>query len=148
MARIRIAGAARNWDLGAIIVAVIASLLFAVSLLSRPQVVILNHTVVISQGLVVPAILVGALIWAAIEVMTPPGKGIADLLIRSLVGFIIGGIVGGILGYSFSFGDYLLAPAFAGNAGAIFELVAILFLGMVVIWDAAWSHRRQYVRWQ
>lgn len=140
-------GYARNWDLGAVVVALIATGLFLLALLSKPQVVILNHTVVVTQGLVVPAILVGALFWAMIEVLTKPGEGILDLIVRSVVGFVVGGLVGGLMGYTFNFGDYLLAPAFAGNYGAIWELVAILFLGIVLVWDAAWSHSRQYVRW-
>jgi hypothetical protein len=136
-----------NWDLGALVVGALATALLVISILSKPQLVILNHTVVITQGIAVPAILVGALAWGAIEVFTPPGKGLGDLLLRSITGFVLGGLFGGLLGYTVNFGQYLVVPAFAGNVGAIFELATIFLLGMVVIWDAAWSHKRQYVTW-
>jgi len=49
-----------NWSIGAVIVALFGTFLLLVSLLSKPQFVVLNHTVVLTQGIVAPAILMGA----------------------------------------------------------------------------------------
>ncbi len=136
-----------NWDVGAIVVGVVATLLVVMTLFSRPTFTIANHTVVITQGIVAGAIIMGALFWAAIEVFTPGGEGLADLLVRSFGGFIAGGLVGGLAAYMFNFGQYLLVPAFSGNYAAIYELIAVFFVALVLIWDAAWSHSHAYVRW-
>ena len=84
----------RNWDFGAVIVALLGTFLLLVSLLSRPQIVILHHSVVITQGLVAPAIIMGAIVWSIIELFTPPGRTLEDLLIRIIPAFVIGGVVG------------------------------------------------------
>ena len=47
----------RNWGIGAVIVALFGTFLFLVSLLSKPQFIIENHVVVLTQGIVAPAIL-------------------------------------------------------------------------------------------
>jgi hypothetical protein len=136
-----------NWDAGAVVIGILASLLAILSFFSRPTFTVANHVVVITQGIVAGAVIMGALFWAAIEVFTKPGEGLVDLLVRSVGGFVLGGLVGGLMAYLFNFGQYLLVPAFAGNPAAIYELLAVFFAGIVLIWDAAWSHSRAYVRW-
>lgn len=136
-----------NWDLGAVVVALIASGLWFVTMLSRPSFVVIGHTVVVTQGIMAGVILFGAAVWAAIEVFTPPGETVGALVLRSFAGFIAGGLFGGLVSYVFNWGAYLINPAIsAQNGAAIFELVGILFLGLVFVWDAAWSHSRRFVR--
>ncbi len=129
-----------NWSIGAVIVALFGTFLLLISLLSKPQFVILHHTVVLTQGIVAPAILMGAIAWALIEFYTAPGKGLEDLLVRIIPAFIIGAFVGGLLGYLFNFGKYVIDPAFNGNVDAVFFLVATLIAGLAITWNAAWSH--------
>ena len=130
----------RNWDFGAVIVALFGTFLLLVSLLSRPQIVILHHSVVITQGLVAPAIIMGAIVWSIIELFTPPGRTIEDLLIRIVPAFVIGGLIGGFLGYEYNFGDYVIRPAMSGNVDAVFFLISVLIASIALTWNAAWQH--------
>ena len=133
-----------NWSLGAVLIGLFGTFLLIVSLLSKPQIVVLNHQVVLTQGVVAPAILMGAIFWALIEFFTPPGKSVEDLLIRIIPAFIIGGIFGGLLGYLFNFGGYVLNPAFNGNDDAILFLVSVFIGGLAITWNAAWAHKHGF----
>ena len=130
----------KNWDFGAVIVALFGTFLLLVSLLSRPQIVILHHTVVITQGVVAPAIIMGAIVWSIVELFTPPGKTIEDLLVRIVPAFVIGGLIGGFLGYEYNFGTYVIRPAMSGNVDAVFFLISVLIASIAVTWNAAWQH--------
>ena len=127
-------------SLGAIIIAALLSILLFVSYVSRPDISVIKGVPVITQGLVVPAILIGVVVWALVEYSTPPGKGIWSLLGRFIVSFIIGGFVGGYLGYEFHFGSYVLTPAFAGNKYAEFFLAMSFLAVFTLIWTTAWAH--------
>ena len=133
-----------NWSLGAVIVALFGTFLLLISLLSKPQFVIMNHTVVLTQGIVAPAVLMGAIVWAIVEFFTPPGKSIEDLLVRIIPAFIIGAFFGGLLGYMYNFGDYVINPAFNGSADALLFLVSVLVAGLAIVWNAAWSHKHGF----
>ena len=131
---------AMGMSLGAIIIAALLSILLFVSYVSRPDISVIKGVPVITQGLVVPAILIGVVVWALVEYSTPPGKGIWSLLGRFLVSFIIGGFVGGYLGYEFHFGAYVLTPSFAGNEYAEFFLAMSFLAVFTLIWTTAWAH--------
>ena len=127
-------------SLGAIIIAALLSILLFVSYVSRPDISVIKGVPVITQGLVVPAILIGVVVWALVEYSTPPGKGIWSLLGRFVISFIVGGFVGGYLGYEFHFGSYVLTPAFAGNKYAEFFLAMSFLAVFTLIWTTAWAH--------
>jgi len=133
-----------NWSIGAVIVALLGTFLLLVSLLSKPQFVVMHHTIVLTQGIVAPAVLMGAIVWSIVEFFTPPGKSIEDLLIRIIPAFIIGAFVGGLLGYLFNFGKYVINPAFNGNPDALLFLLSVLVAGLAVTWNAAWSHKHGF----
>ena len=133
-----------NWDIGAVIVALIGTFLLLVSLLSKPEFVILHHTVILTQGIVAPAIVMGAIVWAIVEYFTPPGHTIEDLLVRIIPAFIIGALLGGIIGYLFNFGKLVIQPAFNGNIDALFFLITILIASLAVTWNAAWAHKKGF----
>ena len=127
-------------SLGAIIIAALLSILLFVSYVSRPDISVIKGVPVITQGLVVPAILIGVVVWALVEYSTPPGKGIWSLLGRFVISFIVGGFVGGYLGYEFHFGAYVLTPSFAGNKYAEFFLAMSFLAVFTLIWTTAWAH--------
>ncbi|MEM3905251.1 MAG: hypothetical protein QXZ17_00045 [Nitrososphaerota archaeon] len=127
-------------SLGAIIIAAFLSILLFVSYVSRPDIAVVKGVPVITQGLLVPAILIGVVIWGLVEYSTPPGKGIVDLVARFIVAFVVGGFVGGYLGYEFSFGAYVLTPAFSGNMYAEFFLIITFLAVFSLIWTVAWAH--------
>jgi len=131
---------AMGMSLGAIIIAAFLSILLFVSYVSKPDIAVVKGVPVITQGLVVPAILIGVVVWGLVEYSTPPGKGVWDLLARFVISFVIGGFVGGYLGYEFSFGAYVLTPAFSGNEYAEFFLVMTFLAVFSLIWTVAWAH--------
>ena len=134
-----------KWHIGELIVGGLASIVLLIALLAPPSYTTINNVEVFSDGIIAPAIIFGAIIWAVIETLTPPGKGTVDLIWRAFAGFVIGGFIGGFLGYEFHFANYILVPAYNGNGAAILYLVSILIFGVVVIWDAAWSDRKGYM---
>lgn len=134
-----------KWRIGELVIGLLATLMLFVGLLAKPTYTIVGHVVVFNDGIIAPAIIFGAVVWAVIETLTPPGKSILDLIWRAFAGFFIGGLIGGFLGYEFGFAQYILVPAYNGNEAAILYLVSILIFGLVAIWDAAWSDRKGYM---
>ena len=134
----------RSWSLGAVIIALLGTFLLLVSLLSKPQFEILNHKVVLTQGLIAPAVIMGAVVWAIVEGFTPPVRNVYDLLARIIPAFLIGAFIGGTLGYLLNFGGYVLNPAFNGNLWALFFLVATLLASLAVVWEAAWADTKGF----
>ena len=122
-------------------------LMIAVSMFSRPTFTIVNHVVVFNQGVIAPALLMGTIFWAIIELFTPPGTKLLHLLVRSFVGFLFGIIIGGFMGYEFNFGQYVLQAALSGGNGpALYYLVSIFIFGCVIVADASWAHRKAFVK--
>ena len=131
-----------GFDVGAIVVAVIAIMTMLVVYLVPPQLTIFNHRLVVTQGIIVPGLLVGALLWGIIEIYTSRGKGKVDVILRPLLGFIIGVLLGGYLGYELNFGQYIIVPAFHLNLYALYEFVAIFIAYVMFIIEAAWWHNK------
>ena len=127
-----------------IILASILSLFFVVSLFAGPTLMIAHGKLLYLDGIIASAIILGAMVWALIEAITPPG-GIASLIWRAGIGLILGGAVGAYIGYSFDFAQYIIIPLYQGNFYAQIYIVAILIFGLAVIWDAAWSHKHGYL---
>ena len=137
----------RNWAFGAIVVGIIATALWLMTMLSRPSFVVLNHTVVLTQGIMAGVLLLGGVGWLIVEVFTGPGENVGHLVLRVIVGFGLGGLLGGLIANVFDWGANLLNPALSGqNYAAMAELAAVIFLGLVLIWNAAWAHSRRFAR--
>jgi hypothetical protein len=132
----------KGFDVGALVVAVIAITTMLVVYLVPPQLTIFNHRLVVTQGIIVPGLLVGALLWGIIEIYTSRGKGKIDVILRPLLGFFIGAFIGGYLGYEFNFGQYIIVPAFHLNLYALYEFVAIFIAYVMFIIEAAWWHNK------
>ena len=47
-----------------------------------------------------------------VELFTPLGKNVEDLLIRIIPAFIVGAFPGGLRRYMFNFGKYAIEPTF------------------------------------
>ena len=130
--------------LATIILASVLSLLFVVSLFAKPSITIAHGKILYLDGIIASAIILGAMVWALIEALTPPG-GIVALVWRAGLGLLIGGSAGAYIGYSFDFSQYIIIPLYHGNFYAQIYVLAILIFGFAVIWDAAWSHRHGYL---
>lgn len=135
----------RYGDISVPIVGLIWALMIAVSLFSQPSFDIVNHVVVLNQGVIAPALIMGTIVWAIIELFSSAGRNIWQLLGRSFVGFIIGLIVGGFLGYEFNFGSYVILAVYSGNGAALYFMASIFTFSMVIVADAAFAHRRQFI---
>ena len=127
-----------------IILASVLSLLFVVSLFAKPSITIAHGKILYLDGIIASAIILGAMVWALIEAITPPG-GIVALIWRAGLGLLIGGSAGAYIGYSFDFSQYIIIPLYHGNFYAQIYALTILIFGISVIWDAAWSHRHGYL---
>lgn len=134
-----------NWSVGAVIISAIASISIIAMMFEKPTFVVFGNTYAITEGALIPGIIMGFAFWLLAEMFTSPGKGKLDLLARFIPAFIIGMFVGGIFGLLFHFGRYVLLPIYYGNQAAIFDGIAILVFGMVTIWHAAWLHTKSYV---
>ena len=131
-----------GFDVGATAVATIWVVVMLLVYIMRPQILILGKTIVVTQGIVIPGLLVGAFFWGLIELYTAPGTGKIHTIIRPLIGFLTGMLVGGLLGLDFNFGQYLVVPAFNGNVYAVYELVAVLVAYILFVIEAAWWHNK------
>lgn len=129
---------------GSVIIAAISILAILVALFIKPSFVLLGHTLIVTEGIVVPAIFLGGLIWAMIEMTSTTVKKSSTLIYHALGGYLLGAIIGGFLGFYFAFGQYLLIPAFHGNIGAIYELFAIFFAFVLFVWSAAWASSKDF----
>ena len=134
----------RNWSVGSTVIAFVAIAVMAWELLSRPEFMFLGHNFQVTQGMLIAGLMMGGLFWMIIEIFTPPGKNLIDLLARPFVGFIAGAFIGGFYGYEFNFGAYVILPAHNGNLGAQIELVGIFLAFVVFVLNAAWSHNKSY----
>ncbi len=94
------------------------------------------------------AIIMIALFWATIEILTPVSKHWSSAFVRFIPALFFGAIFGGVLTYYTQFGYYIIQPAISGNAIAIFTLIMIVFVSLVMIWTAVWSHHHQFVRFR
>ena len=134
----------RNWSVGSTVIALVAIAVMAWELLSRPEFMFLGHNFQVTQGMLIAGLMMGGLFWMIIEIFTPPGKNLIDLLARPFVGFIAGAFIGGFYGYEFNFGAYVILPAHNGNLGAQVELLGIFLAFVVFVLNAAWSHNKSY----
>ncbi|MGP6240427.1 hypothetical protein ACNF40_08500, partial [Cuniculiplasma sp. SKW4] len=66
-------------DIATIILAAILSVLFVVSLFAKPVVTLADGKVLYLDGIIASAIILGAMVWALIEALTPPG-GVISLI--------------------------------------------------------------------
>ena len=136
----------KDMDIGSMVFALLMALAMLGTLFVKPQVSFLHHVVVIDSGIIFFALFFGALFWGIIEAFTPAGKNIYDLLWRIILGFILGLLIGGFLAYYYSLGQYLIVPAYYGNLGALFFLLAGVVVYLVFLYDAAWMHSRSFMK--
>ena len=93
-------------------------------------------------------IIMTALFWSTIEILTPVSRHWASALIRFIPALLLGAIFGGVLTYYTQFGYYIIQPALSGNAIADFTLAMIVFVSLMITWTAVWSHHHQFVRFK
>jgi hypothetical protein len=131
--------------IGIIIVSLISLGVLTISLFSKPAYIVEGHTFILDQSTITPGLVLGISIWAIIELFTRGAKGIVDLIVRPVIGYILGLIFGGFLGYEFNFGQYVVVAAMSGNPAALYFLFSIFAFVIVMIADAAFAHRRKFI---
>ena len=135
---------AGNWSISASIIAAMATMSLIAVFFAKPELVADGNTIVVTEGAIIPGIIVGMAFWLMVEMFTPPGKGIIVLLVRVVPAFTAGMFIGGIMGILFNFGRYLIIPIYYGNQGAMFDGFAIVVFGIATVWHAAWLHNKSY----
>ena len=131
--------------IGIIIVSLLSFAILTISLFSKPAYTVEGHTFILDQSTLTPGLVLGVAIWAIIEIFTGKAKGIVDLIVRPVVGYLLGLIFGGFLGYEFNFGQYVVVAAMSGNPAAVYFLFSIFAFVIVMIADAAFAHKRRFV---
>lgn len=129
----------------ALTMAFLMTMLGAVFLLASPKISLSGGFMNISNAILAMGFLVAGVLWAIIEIYTPPGKSTSDLLLRWVVALLIGVPIGGVAGYISGFGPLIILPASQGNAFAFLVEVAFLWLTACVMFAAAWWHSRGVV---
>lgn len=137
--------ASTNWDVSAVVFAVVVALFEMMLLFAKPTISLFGKSTTVTNGILAFATLTGGLFWALIEVVTRPRRSIVDLLVRFFGAFIIGSLVGGVLGTYYDFGQYLLVPMYAGNELALFEVITIFIAFIIMVANAAWAHNKRFV---
>lgn len=132
-------------DWATIIAGILLFFIMVIAFLSRPILSKVHGEFIVSQGILIPAAIFSAVTWALIELFTPPGKTLAQLLERYIPALLIGLFIGGGLGYLFNFGSLVVIPAYNHNVDAIFFLIVAFISGTAIIGDAVWEHNKGFL---
>ena len=76
---------AGNWSISASVIAAMATMSLIAVFFAKPELVADGNTIVVTEGAMIPGIIVGMAFWLMVEMFTPPGKGIIVLLVRVIV---------------------------------------------------------------
>ena len=134
-----------NFELSSLLIAGLVSILLVVLMFSNPAYLVVDHIAIDQQGVYVPALIFGAILWGIIELFSKPTGSHLRAIINAFFGFLFGLIIGGLLGYVLNFWGYVLIPAYYGNVGAILFLLGLLFGAIVILFDASWFHTKRIV---
>ena len=134
-----------SWSLGAVIFAIIFSLLGIASLFAPSQITILKGRIFVTNGMIFAGLMLGGTFWGVVEFVTPPGKGLLDLLSRVLPSFFIGLILGALLAYYYAFGQFSVIPYHAGILLGQIYVFSLLISFLAVTWNAAWGHSHGFL---
>ena len=130
--------------IGLVIGILLEAFMLLVAVFSRPIVSKIHLGFIISQGVIIPAVLLSAAMWGLIEYLTPPGKDIWSVIDRIVPSFLIGAFLGGALGYLFHFGSLVVRPAYSGNIYAIFFLMSVSVATLLILGDVYWAHSKGF----
>ncbi len=146
MSRSYYAMARSSWDIVAMIFAVAVIFIELALMFSKPVIsfALGGKYISVTNGILAFAGVTGGLLWAVVEVMTPPRRRRLDIFLRFFGSFIIGFFIGGFFGYYFMFGQYLLVPMYNGNMLATFEVIAIYIAFVIMVINAAWAHNKGF----
>lgn len=128
-----------NWGLGALILGAFGMLLWFY-VFTHPDIIVIGHTIMVTQGILYGALVVSAYFWLIAEALTGPGYSYWDLGLRFGLAIIAGSIVGGAIAFLANPGAYLIIPALSGNWLALAMLVAAFYASACALWGAARMH--------
>ena len=130
----------KDFDYATGIIAFIIGLTAVITILSKPSIQVIGGRLYINQGVIIPALIFGTMIWSVSEVFTKATKKAYDIIIKVIIAFPIGLAIGGFIGYESNFGQLVLSPAYNGNPYALFFLVCILIYEIVLIMANVYFH--------
>jgi len=112
-----------------------------ITFFSRPSISLIGGKLIITQGLIIPSLIIGTMIWSVFEIFTKASRKAYDIIIKVIIAFPIGLLIGGFIGYESNFGQLIVTPAYNGNIYALFDLISIfIFLVVLVATNVYYHH--------
>jgi hypothetical protein len=127
-----------DWATGIISALIVISVL--ITFLSKPHISVMQGKIIISQGIIIPALIIGTMIWSLFEVFTRASKKAWNIILKVIIAFPIGLLLGGFLGYESNFGSLVITPAFNGNIYALFNLICIMIFEIILVATNVYYH--------
>lgn len=118
--------------------------LLLVAVFSKPIVSKIHAGFIVSQGVIIPAVLLSAAMWGLVEYVTPPGKDIWSVIDRIVPSFLVGAFLGGGMGYLFHFGTLVIRPAYSGNMYALLFLASVVIATLAILYNVYWAHSKGF----
>lgn len=128
-----------KWSIGAFILAALGMVLWGF-VFTHPDIRVLGHTIMVTQGILYGALIVAAYFWLLAEALTGPGRSYVDLALRFGLAITVGSLIGGAISFFANPGAYLIIPALSGNWLALAMLVAAFYASACALWGAARMH--------
>jgi len=131
----------KDFDYATGIIAGLIIITAIITFFSRPSISLIGGKLIITQGLIIPSLIIGTMIWSVFEVFTKATKKAYDIIIKVIIAFPIGLLIGGFIGYESNFGSLIVTPAYNGNVYALFDLISIfIFLVVLVATNVYYHH--------
>lgn len=137
---------ATRWDISAVIFGSFMLVFAMAFFFAQPTISLFGTTVAVTHAMIAMGVLVGAMFWAFIEMVTRPRHSILDLIVRFFGAFILGFLIGGFMAYYTQWGQYVLIPAYSGNYLALAVLIMTFALFVVLLIDAVYLHNKTWVK--
>ena len=137
---------ATRWDIGAVIFGSVMFIFALAFFFAQPTISLFGTTVAVTHAMIAMGVLMGAMIWALVEMVTRPRRNILDLIIRFFGSFILGFFIGGFMAFYTQWGQYILIPAYSGNYLALAVLIMTFVLFLVLLIDAVYLHNKTWVK--
>ena len=134
----------RDDKIGLAIGVLLEIFLLLVAVFSRPIVSKIHAGFLVTQGVIIPAVLLSAALWGLVEYVTPPGKNIWSVIDRIVPSFLVGAFLGGGMGYLFHFGTLVIRPAYSGNMYAILFLASVVIAVLAILYNVYWAHSKGF----
>ena len=137
-----------TWDLATVIFGVVTIIIGLAFFFGNLTVSVDGTGVAISHAMVAFSLLVGAMVWALVEIVTRPSRRhLLTLVLRFFGSFVVGFAIGLFLAYYADVGQYIFVPALVAHQPlAIAELFMMFVVFMILVIDGVYLHSKTYIK--